>query len=67
MDVYNSGSTNGLAADVSHDLSAMGYRAGTVADSSTQPQQAQAGTQVFYGAGSAAAATRSRPAGTGIS
>jgi anionic cell wall polymer biosynthesis LytR-Cps2A-Psr (LCP) family protein len=56
VDVYNGSSTSGLAANVSQDLTAMGYRAGAVADASTQAQPTQAGTQVFYGTGGAAAA-----------
>jgi LCP family protein required for cell wall assembly len=51
--VYNGGGASGLAGDVSQDLVAMGYKAGTIADSSTQSQPLQDGTQVFYGAGSA--------------
>jgi anionic cell wall polymer biosynthesis LytR-Cps2A-Psr (LCP) family protein len=56
VDVYNGSNTYDLAAEVSKDFTAMGYKAGTIADSSTQPQPLQAGTQVFYGAGSAAEA-----------
>jgi anionic cell wall polymer biosynthesis LytR-Cps2A-Psr (LCP) family protein len=54
VNVYNGGSTQGLAADVSQDLVAMGYKAGTVADASSQRQPVGDDTEVFYGAGSAA-------------
>jgi anionic cell wall polymer biosynthesis LytR-Cps2A-Psr (LCP) family protein len=53
-DVYNGSGTDGLAADVSQDLIAMGYKAGAVQDSSPQSQQVGDNTEVFYGAGSAA-------------
>jgi anionic cell wall polymer biosynthesis LytR-Cps2A-Psr (LCP) family protein len=53
VDVYNASATNGLAADVSQDLAAMGYKAGAVADASAQSQPAGDDTEVFYGAGSA--------------
>jgi anionic cell wall polymer biosynthesis LytR-Cps2A-Psr (LCP) family protein len=56
VDVYNGGSTSGLAGDVSQDLTAMGYKAGAVADSSSQSQPVQDDAEVFYGAGSAAQA-----------
>jgi anionic cell wall polymer biosynthesis LytR-Cps2A-Psr (LCP) family protein len=57
VDVYNGSGTDGLAADVSQDLVAMGYKAGTVANSSAQAQQVGDDTEVFYGGGSAAAAS----------
>jgi len=53
VDVYNGSGTDGLAADVSQDLVAMGYKAGAVQDSSSQSQPVQSDTEVFYGAGSA--------------
>jgi len=53
VDVYNGGGTNGLAADVSTDLAAMGYKAGAVENSSAQSQPVQDDAEVFYGAGSA--------------
>jgi anionic cell wall polymer biosynthesis LytR-Cps2A-Psr (LCP) family protein len=53
VDVYNGSGTNGLAADVSQDLVAMGYKAGAAADSSSQSQPVQGDGEVFYGAGSA--------------
>jgi hypothetical protein len=56
VSVYNGSGTDGLAGDVSQDLVAMGYKAGTVADASSQSQPVSADAEVFYGAGSAAAA-----------
>jgi anionic cell wall polymer biosynthesis LytR-Cps2A-Psr (LCP) family protein len=56
VDVYNGSGTNGLAAYVSQDLAAMGYKAGAVKNSSSQSQPLQDDTEVFYGAGSAAEA-----------
>jgi anionic cell wall polymer biosynthesis LytR-Cps2A-Psr (LCP) family protein len=53
VNVYDGSGTSGLAADVSQDLVAMGYKAGAVEDSSSQPQPVQANTEVFYGAGAA--------------
>ena len=53
VDVYNGSGANGLAANVSHDLVAMGYQAGAVTDSSSQSQPVQNDGEVFYGAGSA--------------
>ena len=53
VNVYNGGDTAGLAGDVSQDLVAMGYKAGAIANSSSQSQPVQADTEVFYGAGSA--------------
>jgi LCP family protein required for cell wall assembly len=54
VDVYDGSDTDGLAADVSQDISAMGYQAGAASeDSSAQSQPVQADTEVFYGAGSA--------------
>jgi anionic cell wall polymer biosynthesis LytR-Cps2A-Psr (LCP) family protein len=54
MDVYNGSGTYGLAASVSQDLVAMGYKAGAVAEPSSQSQSVGDDTEVFYGAGSAA-------------
>jgi anionic cell wall polymer biosynthesis LytR-Cps2A-Psr (LCP) family protein len=51
--VYNGSGTNGLAAEVSQDLVAMGYKAGAVANSSAQSQPVQGDAEVFYGAGGA--------------
>jgi len=58
VDVYNGGSTSGLAGLVSQALVAKGYKAGAVADASTQSQTVAAGTQVFYGAGASANAAK---------
>jgi LCP family protein required for cell wall assembly len=54
VDVYNGGSTKGLAAAVSGALVRQGYRAGIVQNATT-PATA---TQVYYGTGSAASAAR---------
>jgi len=56
VDVYDGSGTDGLASNVSKDLTAMGYTAGAVENSSSQSQQVQTGPQVFYGAGGAAEA-----------
>jgi LytR cell envelope-related transcriptional attenuator/LytR_cpsA_psr family len=56
VDVYNGSGANGLAANVSHDLVAMGYQAGAVKDSSAQSQPLQDDAEVFYGTGGAAEA-----------
>jgi anionic cell wall polymer biosynthesis LytR-Cps2A-Psr (LCP) family protein len=56
VSVYNGSGTDNLAEEVSQDFIAMGYKGGAVANASTQSQPVQADTQVFYGAGSAAAA-----------
>jgi LCP family protein required for cell wall assembly len=61
MDVYNGSDANGLAGDVSQALTALGYQAGTVANASTQSQTVEQGTQVFYGAGASANATKIAP------
>jgi len=53
VSVYNGSGTYGLAADVSQDLVAMGYKAGAVEDSSSQSLPVQDDAEVFYGAGSA--------------
>jgi LCP family protein required for cell wall assembly len=53
VDVYNGSDTQGLAGDVSKDLTALGYKAGAVADATAQAQIVGAATQVFYGSGSA--------------
>ncbi len=53
VDVYNGSGTYDLAADVSQDLTAMGYQAGAIENSSSQAQPLQDDTEVFYGAGSA--------------
>jgi LCP family protein required for cell wall assembly len=57
VDVYNGGSTPGLAAAVSQALVALGYKQGAVADP-PQGQTVTAATQVFYGAGASANAAK---------
>jgi LCP family protein required for cell wall assembly len=54
VDVYNGGSTAGLAGSVSQALVSLGYKAGAVADASAQSQTPGTGTAVFYGAGASA-------------
>jgi anionic cell wall polymer biosynthesis LytR-Cps2A-Psr (LCP) family protein len=56
VNVYNGSGTAGLAANVSQDFVAMGYKAGAVQDSSPPGQPAADDTEVFYGEGSAAEA-----------
>jgi LCP family protein required for cell wall assembly len=58
VDVYNGSGTPRLAGDVSHALTALGYKAGTIADAPAQSQAVAAGTQVFYGSGASANAAR---------
>ena len=58
VDVYNGGTTAGLADGISSALSAKGYKAGQVTNSSAQTQDVAVGTQVFYGAGTSANATK---------
>lgn len=58
VDVYNGGTTNQLAARVSQAFVAAGYKAGAVASPATQKETVQAATQVFYGTGAAANATK---------
>jgi LCP family protein required for cell wall assembly len=58
VDVYNGSGANGLAGNVSQAFTALGYKAGTVANASAQSQPVQAGTQVFYGAGTSANAAK---------
>jgi hypothetical protein len=53
VNVYDGSGTDGLAANVSQDLVAMGYKAGAVKNSSAQSQPVQNDTEIFYGAGSA--------------
>ena len=54
VDVYNGGSTAGLAGSVSQALVSLGYKAGAVADAPAQSQAVATGTEVFYGAGASA-------------
>jgi LCP family protein required for cell wall assembly len=58
VDVYNGGSTEGLAGSVSQALVSLGYKAGDVADASAQSQTVATGTEVFYGAGASANAAK---------
>jgi hypothetical protein len=58
VDVYNGGSTSGLAGRVSAALVAKGYRPGVVTDASAQSQTVETGNEVFYGAGASANAAR---------
>jgi anionic cell wall polymer biosynthesis LytR-Cps2A-Psr (LCP) family protein len=58
VDVYNGGTTGGLATGISTALVAKGYKAGAVTNSSAQTQAAAAGTQVFYGSGTSANAVK---------
>jgi LytR cell envelope-related transcriptional attenuator len=54
VDVYNGGTTPGLAAGVSAALVKDGYRAGKIANASSQLTT----TEVLYGAGTSASATK---------
>ena len=54
VDVYNGGTTPGLAAGVSAALAKDGYRAGKIANASSQ----LATTEVLYGAGTSASASK---------
>jgi LCP family protein required for cell wall assembly len=58
VDVYNGGPTSGLAGGVSSALVALGYKAGAVADASSQSQPVATGTEVFYGTGASANAAK---------
>jgi LCP family protein required for cell wall assembly len=58
VDVYNGGSTAGLASHVSQAFVSAGYKAGTVGNPSAQAYTVKAATQVFYGAGTAANAAK---------
>jgi LCP family protein required for cell wall assembly len=58
VDVYNGGTTSGLAAGVSRALVAKGYKAGIVTNASAQPETPSAGTEIFYGAGTSANAAK---------
>jgi LCP family protein required for cell wall assembly len=57
-DVYNGGSTAGLAGSVSQALVSLGYKAGAVEDASAQSQTPVTGTEVFYGPGASANAAK---------
>jgi LCP family protein required for cell wall assembly len=58
VDVYNGGTTPGLAAGVSGALVAKGYKAGAVTQATAQSQTVTSGTRVFYGAGASANAAK---------
>jgi LCP family protein required for cell wall assembly len=58
VDVYNGGSTAGLAGSVSQALVALGYKAGAVENASAQAQTVETGNRVFYGAGASANAAK---------
>ena len=58
VDVYNGGSTSGLAGSVSQALVSLGYKSGAVSDASAQSQTPVTGTEVFYGAGASANAAK---------
>jgi LCP family protein required for cell wall assembly len=58
VDVYNGGATPGLATSVSQALVVLGYKAGTVADATEQPETVETANQVFYGAGASANAAK---------
>ena len=58
VDVYNGSGALHLAGNVSQALTALGYKAGTIANASAQSQAVAAGTQVFYGSGASANAAR---------
>jgi LCP family protein required for cell wall assembly len=58
VDVYNGGSTGGLAGRVSAALAAKGYRVGAVTDASAQSQTVKTADEVFYGAGASANAAK---------
>src|SRR4029077_14604706 len=53
VDVYNGGSTPGLAGDVSAALVKDGFKAGQVSNTTAQPA-----TQVLYGTGAAASGAK---------
>jgi LCP family protein required for cell wall assembly len=57
VDVYNGGSTPGLASAVSQALVSLGYRQGAIADAPAG-QTVTSGTQVLYGAGASANAAK---------
>ena len=54
VDVYNGGTTGGLATGVSQALVAKGYKAGAVTNATAQTQAVTPGNQVFYGSGASA-------------
>jgi len=59
VDIYNGNpQANGLATQVSTALASLGFKAGKATNASAQSQAVLPSTQVFYGAGAAAAAQR---------
>jgi len=58
VDVYNGGTTDGLAAAVSQALVSAGYQAGATGSPAAQAQAVRPATQVFYGTGAAANAAK---------
>jgi LCP family protein required for cell wall assembly len=58
VDVYNGSGAPDLATDTSQALTALGYKAGAIANAPDQAQALEAGTQVFYGAGASANAAK---------
>ena len=58
VDVYNGGTTAGLATDVSEGLASAGYKAGAVGNASAQSETVQSATQVLYSAAAAANAAK---------
>ena len=58
VDVYNGGTTSGLATGASNALVAKGYKAGAVSNATAQSQTVTSGTRVFYGAGASANAAK---------
>jgi hypothetical protein len=58
VDVYNGGTTAGLATDVSEGLASAGFKAGAVGNASAQSETVQSATQVLYSAAAAANAAK---------
>ena len=58
VDVYNGAGVGGLAGSVSQALVSKGYKAGAIANASSQPLPVRSATQVFYSAGAAANAVK---------
>jgi LCP family protein required for cell wall assembly len=57
-DVYNGGTAAGLATGVSQALVSAGYKAGAIENAAAQSEPVQSATQVFYGTGTSANATK---------
>ena len=59
VDVYNGNpAATGLATRMSQALTALGYQAGAIKNSSAQSRKVQPGTQVFYGRGASGNAAK---------